>query len=263
MSNQNKKVLITGVSRGLGKVLAEYLQKEGWFVYGTARDLAKVKDTEFLKHIELDLQKKKSIQDASDHLFSLTDTLDAVIHNSGVAYLTPAEEMKETEIHHTFDVNFFGPMLLTELLLPRFRKAKKGKIIYVSSIASVDPWPSLSVYSASKAAFERVAFEWAVLLKKWNITTSIIRPNPLPTDMQILKSEGDATIFQNAFLNELEWEKVEDVCNLINEILNSKSPKFEYTTGPLSKETVDSLLVKNGYQKLIEKYIEKRETLGT
>ena len=253
-----KKILITGVSRGLGKILAEYFSKQGHTVYGTVRNLKGCSDSHNIKYICLDLENNDSINKAVEQVFKMTDTLDAVIHNAGIAYLDPADVMTDYERRHLFNVNFFGPINLTEKILPYLRMFGKGKLVFISSIASVDHWPSLGVYSASKAAFECVAFEWAVLLKKWNIDVSIIRANPLPTDMQILKSVNTtASPYGSAFCNELIWEKTEDVCVLILKILNSSSPKFEYTTGKSSQETIDSILIKDAYQKLLENYRNK------
>lgn len=250
-----KKVLITGVSRGLGKILAEYLIDQDFIVYGTVRDKSQFEDSDNLKYISLDLQKQASIDRALEYLFSITDNLDAVIHNAGIAYLNPADELEDEERRKIFEVNFFGPIYLTEKILPYFRKSNNGKIIFISSIASVDPWPSLGVYSASKAALEKVAFEWAVLLQKWNISVSVIRANPLPTNMKILKSKNTETsIYGSVFCNELCWEKTDNVCSIISKILSSSSPDFQYTTGKFSEQTVDALLNKDAYQQLIKKY---------
>lgn len=256
-----KKILITGVSRGLGKILADFLSQNECLIYGTVRDLQSFKDKNNIKYIYLDLQNKESIDQAITQIFQIAGTLDGIIHNAGIAYLDPADVMTDDERRHLFDVNFFGPLYLTEKALPYLRAAKKGKLIFMSSIASIDHWPSLGVYSASKASLECVAFEWAVLLKKWNIDVSVIRANPLPTGMQILKSTNTASSpYESSFCNELLWEKTEDVCDLILKILNSKSPNFAYATGDLSKQTIDSLVKEDAYQELLEKYRKKLNT---
>lgn len=250
-----KQILITGISRGLGKILAEFLSQRGYIVYGTVRDLKNFKDTTNIRYFNLDLQNNKSIDIAVDQIYQVAGSIDAVIHNAGIAYLDPADVMTNSESHHVFDVNFFGPLYLTNKILPKFRMANKGKLIFISSIVSIDHWPSLGVYSASKSALECVAFEWAVLLKQWNIGVSIIRANPLPTDMQILKSENThLSPYKQSFCNDLLWEKTEDVCDLVIKIINASSPDFEYTTGEHSKKAIDAILKKDAYKKLISKY---------
>lgn len=254
-TNKNKKVLITGVSRGLGKALSEYLSEHNCEIYGTVRNLDNFSDTHSIKYTYLDLHIRDSIEKAASEILHKAKHIDVIIHNAGIAYLNPADEMSDHERRLVFDVNFFGPVYLTELLLPHLREVKRGKIIFISSIASIDTWPSLGVYSASKAALECVAFEWSVLLKKWNVRVSIIRPNPLPTNMQIQKSvNSDPGIYGSVFCNELIWEKTEDVCNLVLKIIRSQNPAFEYSTGKFSKMAVNSILKKGAHEKLIKKY---------
>src|SRR5574342_124476 len=182
-----KKILITGALRGLGKSLASFLSKQGHRVYGTTRDLNSVVGPIDFKVLELDLRKHSSIEQLSNYFTTLNESIDVIIHNAGIAYLDPADLLEESESRSIFNVNFFGPIYLTKKFLPQMRKANQGHLIFISSIVSIDHWPYLGVYSASKAAIESVAFEWAVLLKKWNIHVSVIRPNPLKTDMQIFR----------------------------------------------------------------------------
>ncbi len=250
-----KKILITGASRGLGKFLVDYLSQHGFLIYGTVRDLKYFKDTANIRYFQLDLQNYQSIDVALQKIYQEVGSIDAVIHNAGIAYLDPADVMSSSEIHHVFDVNFFGPLYLTNKILPKFRLANKGNLIFISSVVSIDHWPSLGVYAASKAALECVAFEWAVLLKQWNIGVSVIRPNPLPTGMQIMKSENtNLSPYKRSFCNDLIWEKIEVVCEQVLKILNTSSPDFEYITGEHSKKAVDAILKKNAYKKLIKKY---------
>lgn len=253
-----KNVLITGAARGLGRCLAEFLSKNGYFIYGTTRDLQMTEDTDKFKFIYLDLRDRDSIDQLYNHLTTLNASIDVLIHNSGVAYLDPADLLDEEESRHIFEVNFFGPIYLTKKILPMMRKANSGNIIFISSIVSIDHWPYLGVYAASKAAIESVAFEWAVLLKKWNIHVSVIRPNPLPTDMQILRSKNvDNSPYPDLRERDLSWEKVDDVCLVISQILNSPSPYFAYQTGPFSEETAQHFLNKNAYQNALEQYQKK------
>src|SRR5258706_15067232 len=107
-----KKVLITGVSRGLGQILAQFLSEQECIVYGTVRNLADFKDTHNIKYVYLDLLERESIDKAIVQIFQMTDVLDAIIHNAGIAYLDPADVMSDDERRHLFDVNFFGPLYL-------------------------------------------------------------------------------------------------------------------------------------------------------
>lgn len=250
-----KNVLITGAGRGLGKHLGEFLSKKDCFVYGTTRNLQAVKSTDRFRFLYLDLKDRDSIDQLYNHLITLNESIDVLIHNSGVAYLDPADLLDEEERRHIFEVNFFGPIRLTEKILPMMRKANQGNIIFISSIVSIDHWPYLGVYAASKAAIESVAFEWAVLLKKWDIHVSVIRPNPLPTDMQILRSKNAKNSpYPDLKERSLNWENTDDVCSIVSLILNNPSPYFAYQTGPFSEEIAQRFLNKDAYQMAVEKY---------
>ncbi len=250
-----KKILITGVVRGLGKSLAEFLSNQGHIVYGTTRYLEKVRDSHNYQILSLDLTKKNSIDNLYKHFLEIGEKIDVIIHNAGIAYLDPADLLDEDESRNIFEVNFFGPIYLTKKFLPEMRMAKNGQLIFISSIVSIDHWPYLGVYSASKAAIEAVAFEWAVLLKRWNIAVSVVRPNPLPTDMQIFRSKNlESSPYPDLPERNLEWESISEVCLTVSKIIKDPIPKFAYQTGLNSEKTVRKFLNSNSYQSAIEDY---------
>jgi NAD(P)-dependent dehydrogenase (short-subunit alcohol dehydrogenase family) len=250
-----QKVLITGAATGLGGFLRDSLASQGYFIYGTTRNLEAVKDSENIKFLHLDFTDKKSIDAIADYLIANDEVIDVFINNSGIAYLDPVEVLDEDEFRHIFDVNLFGPIYLTKKILPIMRKANKGNLIFISSIVSTDYWPYLGAYSASKAGIESIAFEWAALLQKWNIKVSVIQPNPLPTNMKILRSKNtESSPYPPLIQRNLDWENIEDVCDLISQIINDPSPSFLYQTGPHSTKAAHKFIKKQAYQKSLEKY---------
>lgn len=250
-----KTILITGAVRGLGRHLTNFLLSRGYFVYGTTRNLKEAKEEKNLKLFYLDFCDKTSISHLVDYFKKLGDPLDAVIHNAGIAYLDPIEIMEEEEYRHIFEVNFFGPVTLTTQLLPYLKKSTKSSLIFISSIASVDCWPYLGAYAASKRAIESVAFEWATILKPSNVNVSVIQPNPLPTDMAIMRSKNTYKSHYPELKNRfLEWESIEETVELVYEILEDKAPKFQYQTGKYSRQTVAKFFKENAYQNSLENY---------
>lgn len=253
-----KNILITGAVRGLGKYLTEFLSTKGYFIYGTTRNIEEKKEQKHLKLFYLDFCDKKSLLDITNYFKATGEPLDAIIHNAGVAYLDPIEIMDEDEYRHIFEVNFFGPITLTTQLLPNLKKSPKSNLIFISSIVSVDCWPYLGAYAASKRAIESVAFEWATLLYSWNINVSVIQPNPLPTDMAIMRSRNACKSHYPELKDRLlEWESIEETVELVYEILKDETPKFQYQTGKYSRQTASELLNQELYQNLLEKYQKK------
>lgn len=250
-----KKILITGAIRGLGKHLTKFFLSKGYFVYGTTRNLEEARAEKNVKLLYLDFCDRTSIFNFTDYFKKLDEPLDAIIHNAGIAYLDPIEIMDEEEYRHIFEVNFFGPVALTAQLLPYLKKSLHSSLIFISSIVSVDCWPYLGAYAASKRAIEAVAFEWAILLKPWNINVSVIQPNPLPTDMAIMRSKNAYKSHYPELKNRfLEWENIEEAVKLVYTILEDKAPKFQYQTGKHSRQTVSKFLKEDACQRSLEKY---------
>lgn len=250
-----KNILITGAARGLGKELKDTLIKEGYFIFGTTRTPKATCNSDNCQFFYLDLSAKRSIDQLVDYFIQSNITIDVLIHNAGVAYLDPIDVLSCDEIENIFKINFFGPIYLTKKLLPHLKKNSKTNIIFISSIVSTDHWPYLGTYAASKSALEAAAFEWAVLLRRWNIFISVIQPNPLQTDMQIMRSKNAMHSPYPELTNRtLKWEKIQDACNVVLNIINESSPKFQYQTGPESEKTVNAFLKKDVYEKSLKKY---------
>ncbi len=158
-------VLITGTSTGIGRVTAELLAAKGWRVFATMRDLAKKDRLERgLKKaglesqvtlLQLDVNDPASIESAVAAVLAETGgSLDAVVHNAGVAVAGAHEDMPDADIRRVMETNFFGVLALTRALLPTFRAQKHGRIVMVSSQAAFAGQPANSIYCASKWALE-------------------------------------------------------------------------------------------------------------
>ncbi|MDN3507099.1 MAG: SDR family NAD(P)-dependent oxidoreductase [Simkaniaceae bacterium] len=248
-----KNILITGAIRGLGKSLTELLLSKGYSVFGTTRNLKNTTEQKNLKLFYLDFCNKESISNIVDYFRKTGTPLHGIVHNAGIAYLDPVEILDEEEYRRTFEVNFFGPIALTKQLLPNLKKTQKSNLIFISSIVSIDCWPYLGAYAASKRAIEAVAFEWASLLKSWNVQVSIIQPNPLPTDMAIQRSKNVSKSHYPELGNRhLEWESIEETVELIYKILEDEAPRFQYQTGKYSKQTASKFLNEKAYQNSLE-----------
>ena len=137
-------VLITGTSTGFGRVTTEILAAKGWRVFATMRDLAKKGPLErALKKaglesqvtiLQLDVNDPASIEAAVAAVLAETgNTLDAVVHNAGVAVAGAHEDIPDAEIRRVMETNFFGVLALTRAVLPTFRAARRGRIVLVSS----------------------------------------------------------------------------------------------------------------------------------
>jgi len=161
-----RTVVITGASRGLGQASAVHLYRQGWRVVAAMRSvdagMARLRaatgaapDDPRLCGVALDLTDPVSIGAAAADIETLAGSPDALVHNAGVAAAGGAEETPLQVWHQLFATNLFGPVALTNALLPGMRARGSGRIVAVSSVGGLRGMPGISTYSASKGALER------------------------------------------------------------------------------------------------------------
>lgn len=231
-------VFITGASRGLGKALATKLS-ENHIVYSGVRNLSDAPPNTLPIH--LDLTREDSMQEAINHIIQNHHHIDTLIHNAGICYVGPVDSMTPEEAHHQFQVNFFGPLRLTQLALPHMRKRKSGHILFISSDKAIDSGPYIGLYSASKAALEATATDWATSLTPWNITVSIFQPGPINTNIPFHQgtyfTENPYPPLKNFTL---QTQSTEEVCNAILKHLSSST--FKSQSSPSVTKTLKTHL---------------------
>lgn len=144
-------VLITGASSGIGLATATLLQQQGHKVYGTSRQPRN--DFPF-PILPLDLTQAASIDACVQAFFEREPHLDVLINNAGRNIVASVEEMPEQAMRDIFELHYFGVVALTRAFLTPMRQRQAGKIINITSIASMIALPFEAHYSASKAALE-------------------------------------------------------------------------------------------------------------
>jgi len=154
-----KTILITGASRGFGKIWAKAFLRRGDNVIATARNLEHIDDLveEFgdaVLSLQLDVTNRAQcfsvVKNASHHF----GNLDVVINNAGYGLFGAIEEISEQEARNQFDTNVFGSLWTTQAAIPIMKKQRKGHIIQVSSVLGLSVAPTMGMYSASKWAVE-------------------------------------------------------------------------------------------------------------
>lgn len=182
-----KTILITGASRGFGKIWAKALLQRGDNVAATARNLNDLNDlvAEFgdqVLPIQLDVTDKAqafaAVKTVNDHF----GAIDVLINNAGYGVFGAVEEVSEAEARQQMEVNFFGLLWVTQAVLPYMRAQQSGHIIQVSSVLGLFTVPTLGIYNASKFAVEGLTDTLATEVKAFGIKVSLIEPNGFETD---------------------------------------------------------------------------------
>lgn len=178
--------LITGVSSGLGRALAEAVIHHGDFVVGTFRDAVQA-DQFTSRHQPDALGVLLDVTDAAatEKLFSRLEKqfgrLDVLVNNAGYGLAGAVEETSEAEARALFEANVFGPLRLTQHALPLMRAQGRGHLVQISSHGGIKAFAGFGLYNASKFALEGFSEALAQEVAPLGIRVSIVQPGPFRT----------------------------------------------------------------------------------
>ena len=149
--------LITGVSGGLGKALAEAALARGDQVAGTVRKAADLAAFEALapgraRGFLADMADADAVRAAVEGAEAALGGLDVLVANAGYGLFGAVEEASLPEIRAQFEVNVFAPIVAMQAVLPHFRRRRAGHIIAITSVSGVAVWAGTGVYCGSKHA---------------------------------------------------------------------------------------------------------------
>ncbi|ARU03883.1 3-oxoacyl-ACP reductase [Comamonas serinivorans] len=193
-SLQGRSALITGGSRGIGRMIAEGYVRAGARVYISARKAeacdATAAELSALGHcvsLPGDVSTLAGIQQLVADLQQHEQSLDILVNNAGAAWGAPYDQFPESGWDKVADLNMKTPFFLTQALTPMLEAAATdhlAKVIHVASIdgVSVNRWDTYS-YSASKAGLIHLTKRMALELAPRRIVVSAIAPGPFPSEM--------------------------------------------------------------------------------
>ncbi|MFA6315301.1 MAG: SDR family NAD(P)-dependent oxidoreductase [Candidatus Paceibacterota bacterium] len=186
-------VLITGVSKGIGKELARIFEESGYVVLGTERDPVSEEQKESLKLFTLDLSDPKSIESFADSISNTGVKIDILINNAGTLVDDELTQVHIDKLRQTLEVNLIGTIDLTERMLPIMNN--NGHIINISSTAGSlthttegtdSHYPNhYPAYKISKCALNMYTRTLAMRfrLEKSDIRVSSVHPGWVKTDI--------------------------------------------------------------------------------
>jgi NAD(P)-dependent dehydrogenase (short-subunit alcohol dehydrogenase family) len=182
-----KTILITGASRGFGKIWAEAFLKRGDKVAATARNVNDLNDLverfgDSVLPLELDVNDRDACFAVVAQTRQHFERIDVLINNAGYGLFGTIEETTEAEARRQIETNVFGLLWVTQAVLPVMRAQESGHIIQVSSVLGVATLPVLGLYNASKFAVEGLSETLASEVKDFGIHVTLIEPNGFSTD---------------------------------------------------------------------------------
>jgi len=181
-----KTWLITGVSSGLGRLLAEKALSRGDRVIGASRSEDALADLrarhhEQLRIVGMDLKDPASVRAAVDRAFGAAPRIDIVVSNAGYGLLGAAEEASDAQVRDIVDTNLIGSITLIQAALPHLRSQGGGRILQVSSEGGQIAYPAFSLYHATKWGIEGFVESVAQEVAPFGIAFTLVEPGPART----------------------------------------------------------------------------------
>lgn len=185
----SKTVLITGASRGIGKACAEKFSEMGYRVLAPSRN-------------EMDLSSQESI---AGYISAIKEPVHALVNNAGINPLATIGSLDIDVARQLMDINFWAPVILTDLLAPKMKEDGYGRIVNLSSIWSGVTKAGRSMYASSKAAINAFTRTAAVEYAPYNVLVNAVAPGYINTELTKLNNtpEQIAIIKSNLPVNRL------------------------------------------------------------
>jgi len=177
-AGEQKAVLVTGATSGIGLRIAETLAQNGFYVYAGARkaqDLARLDAMDNISAVRLDVTVPADIEAAVDFVRKRGRGLWGIVNNAGVVRLSPNASGPEADVRFTFDINVFGPIRINRAFLPLVIESG-GRTAVIGSINGFVPAAEDGGYTASKFAVEGYTDSLALELADSGVHVAIVEP---------------------------------------------------------------------------------------
>lgn len=247
-------VLVTGAGTGLGLETALYLAERGFAVYATIPEFSQREHVEAqaaghnleLYVLQLDVTDKASIKAAVCTVLERHGDLYGLINNAGVSLRGYLEDCEDAEIRQTLEVNLFGAMAVTREVLPHMRQARRGRLLFISSIGGRIASMARTAYCASKFGLEGFAESLMQEVSPLGLKVSIIEPAIVKTERWTIH-RGVARHALNPDSPYYDWFRRQeemadklvqtspttptDVAQVVHKALTARRPRLRYVAG--------------------------------
>ena len=194
-------ILVTGASKGIGKVIAEYLlsshserSEESHKIYITARNEELLKQVKCSGYFVCDLANENDLIKLGD--FIEEKQIDVLVNNAGEYVYSSVDEIELEKLNHILEVNLKAPIYLMNRAIPNMKNKKFGRIVNIGSISGVMGEANACLDSATKAGLIGLTKSTALELAEFGITVNTINPGWVDTEL------GNASIEDSEFSKE-------------------------------------------------------------
>jgi NAD(P)-dependent dehydrogenase (short-subunit alcohol dehydrogenase family) len=212
--NEPLTALVTGASRGIGRLIADKLKTEGYHVLTPTRS-------------ELDLLSDESID---TYVKKVSKDVDLLVNNAGINPLANTTELSDQDISETMQVNLIGPLRLTCGIIPSMIAKNYGRIVNTSSIWSAVTMPRRTIYSISKSGLNAMTRSLAVELAGYNILVNAVAPGYVNTE---LTKKNNSTAEIKKIAESIPLKRLAEPEEIAEVVVFLCSKKNTYITGQI------------------------------
>lgn len=243
----DRTALVTGAARGIGREVVTTLADAGWRVVAGVRDVdACDLDHPAVHVVRLDVTDRSSVRAAVAEAEDLAGgALDAVVSNAGHAVVGPFEDLDLDVVREMFEVNTFGAVAVVQAAIGAMRRARAGRIVFVSTVGVHLHTPYLSAYRASKAALNAFADTLAVEVRDFGIRLTRVEPGMVATEFSLSTRRSPAitdpqspyadmsTAFMSGMRSWRDWINIpaSDVADRVAALIDDPDPPASVLVG--------------------------------
>ncbi len=265
-AEEQRAVLVTGATSGIGLRMTEVLSTNGFFVYAGARkpeDIERLNAMPNVQAVRLDVTIQPEIDAAAAFVRAEGRGLYALINNAGVSVIGPLIEMSEEDMQFQLNVNLFGPYRVTKAFADLLIESE-GRVMNVTSIAGIVSGPFSGAYSMSKHGLEAYTDALAAEMARFNVQVAAVEPGNYKSKIvQSMVRRMEATGYSaedsrygsmrdliTGPLDRSQYKEPDEVAMAALDFLTTDTPKRRYMVVPNQQEA--ELTIRQAIQELVQ-----------
>jgi len=238
---KNKTTLVTGVSSGIGREIAQLLAQRGARVFGTARNPKSANPIHGVEIVRMDVTDDASVSEAIQGIVEKAGPVEVLVNNAGYGLTGALEETTLQEARDQFETNFFGVLRVTNAVLAPMRQAGYGRVVNISSVVGFIPAPFMGMYTASKHAVEGYTETLDHEVRQFGVRAVLVQPSYTKSNINQNEKTAQTNLEAYAVHRQRVHEVVANgvkhgdepqiVAEAVWRAVTAKSPRLRYPVG--------------------------------
>tara|TARA_S200000501_G_scaffold363792_1_gene395123 strand:- start:93 stop:827 length:735 start_codon:yes stop_codon:yes gene_type:complete len=228
---QNKNIIVTGATGGIGNSIVEKLMDCGANVLASGTRIEKLEELkkkfDNIKILKFDISQTDKIEEFIETASKELGTLDCLVNNAGITQDNLAIRMSAEEWKRVIDINLTSTFFMSKFAIKKMLKNKKGKIINITSVVGHTGNLGQANYTASKAGIVAMSKSLAIEYAKKNINVNCISPGFIKTAM----TEKIDEKFKEAIISKIPTARLGEPEDIANAVLFLASSQSDYING--------------------------------